>query len=182
MRTSYLLPCSCGKKIEVDANQSGLAVRCQCGVEQTVPTLRGLAVLERVESADLASAKAGPTWSLRQGLIFLGLVVLVGALIGWLVLRFTIRPQPITPFENFREFNRQYINELAPETLIAEWDKYRKGIEDPEWRMAMEYFLTREREYHQALYVVAFAAAVGVVILIIGLCVPRTRAAQAGRR
>lgn len=182
MRTSYLLPCSCGKKIEVDANQSGLAVRCQCGAEQTVPTLRGLAALERVEAAELASAKAGPSWSMRQGLIFLGLVILVGSLIGWLVLRLTIRPQPITPFENFQEFNRQYINELAPETLIAEWDKYRKGIEDPEWRLAMDYFLAREQEYHQALYVVAFVAAVGLVILIIGFCMPKARAAQASRR
>ena len=182
MRTSYLLPCSCGKKIEVDANQSGLAVRCQCGAEQTVPTLRGLAALERVEAAELASAKAGPSWSVRQGLIFLGLVILVGSLIGWLVLRLTIRPQPITPFENFQEFNRQYINELAHETLIAEWDKYRKGIEDPEWRMAMDYFLTREQEYHQALYVVAFVAAVGLVTLIIGLCMPKTRTAQVAHR
>src|SRR5487761_135342 len=112
MQTRYLLPCRCGKKIEVDAHQSGLVVRCACGAQQPVPTLRGLAVLERTEAASLPSAPAASGWGPRQGLVFLGLVVIALSLLSWFALRLNL-PDPVTPKENYRELDRDYIGELS---------------------------------------------------------------------
>jgi hypothetical protein len=50
MMADYLLPCSCGRKVPVSTRHAGHTVRCQCGVELEVPTLRGLSELERAES------------------------------------------------------------------------------------------------------------------------------------
>ncbi len=79
--TLYYLPCSCGKKIEVDAGQAGLSVRCQCGADLTVPTMRGLKQLEPVEAPSevVAAETQQANWGARQGVVFLGLVVLLGA-------------------------------------------------------------------------------------------------------
>ncbi|HEX7450492.1 MAG TPA: hypothetical protein VF306_23230 [Pirellulales bacterium] len=176
MKTSYLLPCQCGKKIEVDANQSGLPVRCQCGAEHAVPTLRGLASLER--AAPPASAAAGasagggsrPGWGLRQGLVFLGLVIIAGSLLMWLFL-WSGMPEPITLKDNYRELNREYIEHLTPETLLAEWDRYRKDIAEPELAQGMELYQAFESNYYHSLSIVAIVAAVGIVLIVIGLCI-----------
>lgn len=170
MKTSYLLPCQCGKKIEVDANQSGLAVRCQCGVEHAVPTLRGLSSLERVAAPTVAAAPTTRSgWGLRQGLVFLGLVVIAGSLLGWFALWYTL-PEPMTLKENYQEINREYIGNLTPETLIAEWDRYRKSIVEPELAQGMDIYLLYESNYHNSLLLVAIAAATGIVLVVIGLC------------
>lgn len=187
MKTSYLLPCQCGKKIEVDANQSGLAVRCQCGTEQMVPTLRGLTSLERAAppAATAAGTAAGggsrPGWGMRQGLVFLGLVIIAGSLLVWLFLWYGM-PEPITLKDNFRELNREYIEHLTPETLLAEWDRYRKSIAEPELAHGMEIYLAYENNYYHSLSIVGIVAAVGIVLTVIGLCIRPPRATTPGRR
>lgn len=185
MKTSYLLPCQCGKKIEVDANQSGLAVRCACGAEHTVPALRSLASLERAAPSAATGAVAGVSsrsaWGLRQGLIFLGLVVVAGSLLGWLFLWYGM-PSPPTLRENYRELNREFIGHLTPETLLAEWDHYRKGLTDPELAQGMDIYLTYEYNYYHSLSIVAIVALAGVVIVVIGLCVRPPDPAHSTRR
>lgn len=73
--TRYLLECRCGKSLAVDAGQAGRSVRCECGAALDVPPMRQLVHLP---SAD-AAADQRPLWTARQGLVFLGLVILVGA-------------------------------------------------------------------------------------------------------
>jgi hypothetical protein len=83
MATIYLLPCTCGETLRIDANQAGLDVPCRCGKVVKAPTLRGLSQLERVE--DAAAAKPLPEWGTRHRLALIGsLIVVCGLTIaGW---------------------------------------------------------------------------------------------------
>jgi len=70
----YLLPCSCGRKLKVDATQAGLRMPCDCGKTIEAPTLRGLRALKPVPSTGPVVAPENP-WGPRQGVMFLGVVV-----------------------------------------------------------------------------------------------------------
>jgi hypothetical protein len=77
MKAVYLLPCSCGKKIPVDAGQAGAKVMCDCGQQLAVPTYRALKDLEQ-EKPVAAGAAAAETsdWNAIRGVMFsFGLLV-----------------------------------------------------------------------------------------------------------
>ncbi|MFN0019037.1 MAG: hypothetical protein ACKVP0_12305 [Pirellulaceae bacterium] len=81
MKAVYLLPCSCGKKVRVDAGQAGAKVDCECGQQLAVPTFRGLRNLE-VDGTATALAKEGQKapWNVQRGVLFsFGLLVTVVA-------------------------------------------------------------------------------------------------------
>ena len=141
--TTYLLPCNCGKKLPVEAPQAGQTVRCSCGESLEVPTIRGLAKLQRV--AQPASAGSGPRWGPRKGVLFLGAVIAVLALItaGVLHLRrhqvakgFTI---PDTTFTDERaEEIRQTVDEMSPARAWFWWKRLRGGIHRRQTRAELE--------------------------------------------
>jgi hypothetical protein len=80
MKAVYLLPCSCGKKVRVDAGQAGAKVDCECGQQLAVPTFRGLRNLEVDAQAPLVAANQPPSWSALRGVLFsFGLLVTVVA-------------------------------------------------------------------------------------------------------
>ena len=74
MKAVYLLPCSCGKKVPVDAGQAGAKVTCDCGQQLAVPTFRALKDLEqeRPVAAVAAGAIGGGTseWNPARGVMF----------------------------------------------------------------------------------------------------------------
>lgn len=81
MKTVYLLPCGCGRQTEVEAGQAGSEVQCACGKSLSVPSVRGLRDLEKVEKAGPQAARAQQPWSTWRGTTFsLGLVVMAIAL------------------------------------------------------------------------------------------------------
>lgn len=71
----YLLPCTCGRKTPVSTRHAGQTIRCQCGAELEVPTLRGLAELERAEPDGRTTRDA---WENRHRVIF---AFVVGAVV-----------------------------------------------------------------------------------------------------
>jgi hypothetical protein len=73
----YLLPCSCGRKVPISTRHAGQTVRCQCGAELEVPTLRGLADLERSEPSGPTTHRA---WDNRHRVIFAFLVGAIASL------------------------------------------------------------------------------------------------------
>ena len=81
MSQQYLVPCTCGQKVRVEAAQAGGQVPCACGLRVAVPTLRGLKQLELAPS-EQAAPRAG--WSQTHGAIFsTGLfVALVAAVVA----------------------------------------------------------------------------------------------------
>jgi hypothetical protein len=90
MKTTYLLPCQCGEKLQVDASESGLVMKCRCGASLEVPTMRGLSRLERV----MVEAAPGPasSWGgAQRGMAVGALVVLLGLAFA---IYWTVRPLP----------------------------------------------------------------------------------------
>lgn len=75
----YLLPCSCGKSVAVEAAQAGQRVCCTCGRMLDVPTMRLVRQLPPADRAAAGARRPAPTWPLAQRLLFAcGLVVLLG--------------------------------------------------------------------------------------------------------
>jgi hypothetical protein len=74
MKAVYLLPCSCGKKVPVDAGQAGAKVTCECGQQLAVPTFRALRNLEQEKPVEAAAAGAtagkGSEWNPVRGIMF----------------------------------------------------------------------------------------------------------------
>lgn len=172
MPSNYLLPCQCGKKTQVDSSQAGLNVRCACGAELTVPTMRGLAALERVEAAPRATAaEPAANWETRQGIVFLGsTIALITALAAFCVWWFRM-PEPVTLQEGYQENNRAFLDQHPPEELIDVWHNLREGIEQAPMEMALDRYDRIVAEVLGWEYVLAGVGALGLVLVAIGLAI-----------
>lgn len=73
--SSYLLPCVCGEKTPVTASQAGQSVRCACGAQLEVPTLRGLRDLAPADSVAVPTR----SWSNRHRSSFVAFVLALAA-------------------------------------------------------------------------------------------------------
>lgn len=136
---NYLLPCSCGRRATVSASMAGERVRCECGAELEVPTLRGLSNLARDES--IARPARDRAWTDRKRLIF-ALVVLglaAGAVAGYLAIQMPPAPQPVAlPVDEVK------IQASSPDEIHSAFEELKKGIKSgtriitPEARQAFE--------------------------------------------
>ena len=82
MSTVYLLSCSCGQQLEVDAGQAGAELTCVCGKKVVVPTVRGLKQLPLKAGQAEHRQAAVPGWPVWKGAVFsLGLLLAVAALL-----------------------------------------------------------------------------------------------------
>ncbi len=72
MKAVYLLPCSCGKKVPVDAGQAGAKVTCDCGQQLAVPTFRALKELEQEKPVAAVAVAGGESsdWNAVRGVMF----------------------------------------------------------------------------------------------------------------
>lgn len=168
MATHYLLPCQCGKKNEVDSSQAGLHVRCECGAELPVPTMRGLSALERIDrAAEKPGAAGGSNWGRRQGLMFLGGVLLAGAALVALFFWSLFPTRPML------QFDYEAQQQLSPVDSFAEWRELQKGIELPEAEMHVIRFEQITDELWKWEMVCGGIAGVGLLLIIVGLATRR---------
>jgi hypothetical protein len=170
MPVNYLLPCQCGKKTEIDSSQAGLSVRCACGAELVVPTMRGLAALERVEAAprDLP-LQSEAAWGARQGLRFLGSTIVVVAALAALGIWWARMPQAPTLLEGYQEQNRGFVDQQDLEALMLIWRDLRGGIEHPGAEAYLDKYDSAVAEVLGWEMVIAAFGAVGLVLLVTGL-------------
>ncbi|HEV3005920.1 MAG TPA: hypothetical protein VGX78_15745 [Pirellulales bacterium] len=174
MKSMYLLPCTCGKKIEVDAGQAGLSVRCSCGVDVPVPTMRGLALLERTEPRTLPSEGPSTDWGRSQGLVFLGLVIMLAASLGGLYV-WWVRPVLLPWTDEAVATVRAPVAELSLERSWELWKQLRQGPDaqhDIPW---MPDFLVAERRSWVWLEVLGGVLLVGAAVAVAGLCTGKGR-------
>jgi hypothetical protein len=181
MPTTYLLPCQCGKKNQIDSSQAGLSVRCECGAQLAVPTMRGLSVLERVDTAPrTTSSQPAPAWGARQGLIFLGSTIIVLSALAALGLWWIRMPTPFTLHENYQEEIQIQIDQRSPEELMQLWQHLRGGIEEASAEMVVSNYEARVADVIASEMVAGGFAAVGLLLVLIGL-VQRPRQAAITR-
>jgi hypothetical protein len=118
MSEKYLLPCTCGQNVVVEQRQAGTTVRCMCGKSLEVPTIRGL---EALAHADEVEKDLPPLWGIRQGLIFLGLVIALPA--------FAFAIFVYTRLPTLNETNvEQAIMALSPTQSWLLWKAYADGM------------------------------------------------------
>lgn len=113
MAKKFLLDCTCGERLPVEACQAGEEIACACGARLEVPTLRRLQQLEPVDQPESAA-----TWTRGQGTLFvLGAVcLLVGGAVGtWFYLAI---PSEIL-FPTYR-----YTQQIAPDSLTRQYQRF----------------------------------------------------------
>ena len=174
MTAYYLLPCSCGKKIEVDAGQSGLNVRCSCGAELTVPAMRGLSQLERASEPPAGRPVEAPasTWGARQAQLFLGVLIMLGAAAFAVFAIYDYPPRPqLAP--NYRELNRQEIEQMKLSQTWELWRELRKDFSSEEELPIMELYKHVEKNARLQLILIGVIGGVGLLLVVAGLMMRR---------
>ena len=183
MTAYYLLPCSCGKKVEVDAGQSGLNVRCSCGAELTVPTLRGLNQLERASAPPAGRPAEAPasTWGARQALVFLGGIIMLGAAgpAGFAIYNY---PQPPQLRPDFQELNRHDLEHMTLSKTWELWRQLRTEFSSEEELPIMQIYKMQEKDARLRLILIGAIGGVGLLLAIAGLMMKRTPAREPAHR
>jgi hypothetical protein len=120
MSERFLIPCECGKSVVVERRQAGTSVPCECGKSLEVPTIRGFA---KLAPAPGQQEPPPPIWGLRQGLVFLGLVIAVPALVfaGYIYLN-------LPKLTEHYQLLEQEIEKLPPQHTWAIWRLYEEGL------------------------------------------------------
>ena len=190
MKAKYLLPCPCGRQIPVQASQAGQQLQCECGAALEVPSMRGLAELERIgptlDAAPSAPARPtapasqtaqkkgrrsaqrrAPVWGTRQRLLLIGaLMATVG--VGTGAYFYVFRPRILDA------------EVMAPIQTWNVWRDLSHGIDQhPAWESAyLEYLAS----YHRWMIVAGAITGTGVIVMASSLLAPRSRRKRRGRR
>ena len=170
----YLLPCTCGEKVRVEAAQAGGQVACACGKTLSVPTLRGLRALEEAP-ADAAAAKraADRRWSPLQGILFSsGLLVTVIALgvvayAFWQYVQATPYTRDVSP--ELTQLNSDIVDEIpAPDALDEFFHLRDEGLGQPTV-MPWVHWQKFAAERRWIMIAAGSAAAVGLIAIVAAL-------------
>jgi hypothetical protein len=151
MSAQYLLPCSCGQTLRIEAAQAGEQIECACGKSVSVPTLREIRKLEPAP-VEAGSRRAAGGWNAWNGLVFSGgaflcLAALAGMVYaGVMILRIEGSGVTEDASAQINEFEAMQIDELTPEMALTAFDDLRgEGLghkHEPYWityrRMAQE--------------------------------------------
>jgi hypothetical protein len=179
MRTRYLLPCSCGRNLQVDAGQAGLTVDCVCGAKLEVPTMRGLSMLEQVPEQSSGAIEDAAPWGPRQGLMFLGGAILA---VGLGVAAFFAARVPPSPSADPRELAdlQQQVDSIQPSQIFEIWqNQFRSGIGIPltETHEMYQRLLTERRV---RLTIALAVAGLGLALIAAGALYKREESSRAG--
>jgi hypothetical protein len=146
-----------------------------------VPTLRGLAALERSAAAPTTGPRA-MEWGPRQATGFLGLSIFVLALAAAAALWFTFPRFPELQFGPLdRQAIEEYVNSLPLKDTFEYFDKLR-GEMPPTGELQPIADHQQKAAAHRAyLLATAVAAAVGVLLVLGSLLSPRGKPPQPRR-
>jgi ribosomal protein S27E len=159
----YRLPCTkddCGGSTIVDVSQAGLTVPCaKCGTSLEVPTIRGLAQLERVVTEDPEQAQR--KWGVPQSLMTIGAVMLVGflALAFWLL---AMSPPP--PGGGEYEAPKTLTVESSFGEIYQAWNEVQRGLRYIDNFEIREYRRRMEARTYWGIAALVIAGLGGVVI------------------
>lgn len=143
-------------------------VRCACGKDLEVPTMRKLGELARSteEEDDLK-----PLWTIRQGIAFLGLVAIIGGLVfsGYLYVNLpTVEPKEALRLEDIRK----QIDEMPVANTIIMWQILNDGLQEGETVESVAVNKARAHLMTQVYVGLGIAAAGAIVALVALLAKP----------
>jgi hypothetical protein len=160
--------------VPVQSRQAGQLVRCECGNQLEVPTIRGLSQLEQRQGA---AAVERPAWTPRKAMISLGvLITLIG--LGFTGYLYWKMPN-VDPVARGREI------ETMPAYQIYQWWRYyERGIPQSP---SDEFYITHGYETYlrRWSYFTIGIALVGLLVIVIGAILPafaRGRPSGSARR
>lgn len=170
MTTEFLLPCPCGQKIRVSPAQAGQTIHCSCGRSVEVPTLMAMRALEPADSGEPSPARGG-VWGTRQRLILIGLVVMLVS--GGTAFYFS-RGKPRSTAHLLETDGLQRRTErMSLIETYQEWHELKQGLDRK--RFIDKEYDKRLGIYRQKMGAALAFFALGVAMLVAGLCVPRAR-------
>lgn len=162
----YLLPCTtCGNKTVVSTAQAGETIRCDCGADLQVPTMRGLSELEPAAATTGAARRRG-AWEDRHRGAFLLVLAAIGCLGVAGYLWYTMPPSMAGMFIVNQAAITESFDKAAPvETLQFYTEEMQKGLGKP----AEDYNATPRRmmQWGIALVLALAAAALAGAVLIV---------------
>ena len=161
MSTLFLVPCSCGEKLQVEISQAGEVLVCSCGRSLEIPALRSLRQLDSV---------SGPTrpsdhrrWSPSQGVLFVaGSAIFVVSLAAATFLLVAKWEGTTSGFgaSHSKATVREDLVDLSPDEAWHEWQVLREVRERPHLRLHHD----RDRDHGLYLRVAVVFAVVGIAI------------------
>jgi hypothetical protein len=168
-RIRYRLACKCGQSVLVDRSQAGLAIRCACGAELEVPTIRGLRQLEQV-----AHREASSRWGNRQALLVIGLALAAIGFGGGAYRQFFPPQLPYTQadFERDIEAGKAAIRQAPPEQTFQYWEELRRGIDRREPAFLVQHRV-RTAENRRWMWVMYALGVAGLTVAGASLFVPK---------
>ena len=174
MQTKYLLPCSCGREIPIEASQAGQTIRCQCGADLEAPRLMRMSSLKRAEQ-EASPARPRNGWGTRQRLVLLGALL---ALPGIVLTTYLLLNRP-----KLAEVpTHAPLDSLTISETWNIWLDLRTGIQRHPTGMEL-YYQERLKANRQWTGVALAICGLGVLVMASSLLVPqpRRRPAQADR-
>jgi len=164
MTVRYLLPCSCGAKIPIEPRQAGEEIQCECGASLEIPTLMKMAELELAEPEPAASAVSG-TWGTPQGLMLLGAMISVLALV---LGAFSLRSRPEPPITEFpTELIGHGVDTLSPLETWHRWQYLRSYGLDPTPFDADRNYAKRLLKWRLKMGAILAVVAGGIALMVI---------------
>jgi hypothetical protein len=172
----YLLPCECGRKLTITKADAGERLPCECGRTVDVPTLREIQSLETV-----AAAAPGPVrraWGKRQGLLFLGASLVVGAIVAGASLFILKPPTEAEIFKEVKDATHVDVDKLTPAGAWLQWNVVREGLLRRPTELefgAVQYVHFNRVSWHYWTYIAAGIGGLGIVMSLIGLMIPQRK-------
>ena len=162
METRYLLPCRCGRKVQVEPRQAGEEIGCDCGASLEAPTMLRMAALERVHP-EADSRQAPSPWGSLQGMVFLGTIIVLAALVGSLYLVLT---RPTLPSA---EIMQSRTEALTPVESWYRWQALRAAGVEYRRKVDEKAFANLRQRYRLWLGVDVTVGLAGVALILIPL-------------
>ncbi len=178
----YLLPCECGRKLDVSTADAGEQMTCPCGRKVDVPTLRGLEALEPAASSPSSTAQRA--WSGRQGVAFLGASLIVVAGVGLIALLCAQPPTAEQLLMRVKRAEHVDVDKLPPAEAWLRWNEIEQGLMRltvPEVE-TLKYARTLSDNWRIWRTIAYAAGGLGIALIFASFLIPRRRSVRAAQK
>ena len=167
MARDYLLPCTCGRTHRISSRQAGSTLTCSCGANLEVPTMREMG---RLEPAAATTAVRHKPWGLRQGLMFLGLVIAGVGFVAGCYFSLIVMPSP-----QETDVPQGWIDALAPAQAWQIWGDFRHGMPRGKPDPLLAHLIGQRDQAERGVHFAWTVIALGGMMAAGGFLVPRTK-------